>query len=58
MVDVTKIPEAKFEDEVVLVGKSEGDMISVEELAELSGVFHYEFVCDINKRVPRVYIGQ
>ena len=27
----------------------------VEELGELSGRFPYEFVCDISKRVPRVY---
>ena len=27
----------------------------MEHLAELCGGFHYEMVCDIGKRVPRVY---
>ena len=31
------------------------DTITMEELSELSGRFNYEFACDINKRVPRVY---
>ena len=26
------------------------------ELAETGGGFHYEILCDINKRVPRVYL--
>ena len=56
MVDVTDIPEAMELDAVTLVGKNQGKSISVEELGKLSGRFHYEFVCDISKRVPRVYI--
>ena len=28
----------------------------MEELAENSGGFHYEMVCDIGKRIPRVYL--
>ena len=30
--------------------------ISIEELGELSGRFNYEFVCDLGKRIPRVYV--
>ncbi|MEE1196171.1 MAG: alanine racemase [Lachnospiraceae bacterium] len=55
MVDVTDIPQAKELDEVTLVGKNQGETITVEELGELSGRFNYEFVCDISKRVPRNY---
>ena len=29
--------------------------LSVDTLGALSGRFPYEFVCDIGKRVPRVY---
>ena len=57
-------------DEVVLLGSQSwpgedrgfddvepvSDTITMEELSELSGRFNYEFACDINKRVPRVYI--
>lgn len=55
MADVTDIPEAKELDQVVLLGKSGDDCITMEELGELSGRFNYEFACCISKRVPRVY---
>ena len=57
MVDVTDIPDVKFMDEVVLIGKSGEEEITVEELSELSGRFNYEFVCCLGKRIPRVYKG-
>ncbi|MGN0404589.1 MAG: alanine racemase [Bariatricus sp.] len=56
MVDVTDIPDVKFGDKATLIGENEGAYLSVETLSELSGRFNYEFVCDINKRVPREYI--
>ncbi|MGI6018917.1 MAG: alanine racemase [Marvinbryantia sp.] len=56
MVDVTDIPGVQDFDEAVLLGKSGESEIKVEELSDLSGRFPYEFVCDITKRVPRVYI--
>ena len=55
MVDVTDIPEAAEGDEVVLVGRDGAEQITVEELGDLSGRFNYEFVCDLGKRIPRVY---
>lgn len=55
MVDVTDIPETKFMDRVVLVGRDGDDRITVEELSELSGRFNYEFVCCLGKRIPRIY---
>ncbi len=55
MVDVTDIPETKFMDQAVLVGEDGNDRITVEELAELSGRFNYEFVCCLGKRIPRIY---
>lgn len=56
MVDVTDIPDVVFGDVVTLVGKEEMNSISIEELGELSGRFNYEFVCDLGKRIPRVYV--
>lgn len=56
MVDVTEIPETRFMDQAVLVGEDGDDRITVEELAELSGRFNYEFVCCLGKRIPRVYV--
>lgn len=56
MVDVSDITEAKELDEVTLVGESEGARLTVEEVGGISGRFNYEFVCDLGKRIPRVYI--
>ena len=55
MVDVTDIPEVRELDEVMLLGKSQDQQITMEELGELSGRFNYEFACCISKRVPRIY---
>ena len=55
MVDVTGIEEAAVGDEVTLMGKDGEEFLGVDTLGELSGRFPYEFVCDISKRVPRVY---
>ena len=57
MADVTDVPGVQDGDTVTLVGRDGDDEITVDELAELSGRFPYEFVCDIGKRVPRVYLG-
>ena len=56
MVDVTDIPGASVDDEVTLIGSEQEDRITVEEMADTGGGFHYEILCDINKRVPRVYL--
>lgn len=58
MVDVTDIPSVCQGDPVVLVGTMGNAQIQVEELAGLAGSFNYEFVCNINRRVPRVYLEQ
>ncbi len=55
IVDVSHIPEAEVWDTVTLIGTDGEQHISVEELAGTGGGFHYEIVCDIGKRVPRVY---
>lgn len=55
MVDVTDIPDVKEGDKVTLIGQDGDESISIEEVANLVGSFNYELVCDIGKRVPRVY---
>lgn len=51
MVDVTEIPECQNGDEVTLIG----DGLTAELVGELSGRFNYELVCDLGKRIPRVF---
>ncbi len=52
MVDVTDIPNVKRGDEVIVMG----DGVDTETVARLSDRLHYELICDIGVRVPRVYV--
>ena len=56
MVDVTDVPTVQVLDEVTLLGCDGEERITAEMLGNLSGRFNYELVCDISKRVPRVYV--
>lgn len=56
MVDVTDIPDIKEGDKVTLIGENNGACITADFLGDLSGRFNYELVCDLNQRLPRVYI--
>mgnify|MGYP002287958767 CR=1 FL=1 len=44
-------------DEVVLIGKQGEEEIKVDELAELAGTIHYEFLCWL-RRIPRIFIDE
>lgn len=56
MVDVTDIEDVNKDDEVVLIGRSGDEEITVEKMAEIAGdTFNYEIICDIGKRIPRVF---
>ena len=56
IVDVTDIEGVSFGDNVTLIGKDGNETITVEDLSALSGRFNYEFICDLGKRIPRVYV--
>lgn len=58
MVDVTDIPEAQVEDEVLLFGKDKNDSIHVNELAQKINTNRNEILGGISRRVPRVYISK
>lgn len=42
-------------DEAVLIGEQGEQIISADQVAELSDTINYEVVCGIGKRVPRIY---
>lgn len=44
-------------DEVILIGESGGESVTVEDLAEWAGTVPYEILTNINTRVPRVYLS-
>ena len=55
MVDVTDIPGVQTGDPVVLMGRSGEEQITVEALSQAADSFCYEQICDISRRVTRVY---
>lgn len=55
MVDVTELSPIAPGEPVILFGREQDEFLSVEEVSEKADSFHYEFVCDVGKRVPRVY---
>lgn len=58
MVDVTDIPKVAVGDRVTLLGRDGAMTITGEELGSLSGRFNYELMCDMGKRIPRLYLEQ
>lgn len=56
MVDVTSIPQACVEDEVVLLGRQGDAVISAETLAAKIGTINYEVVTRINPLLPRIVV--
>ena len=57
ILDVTEAPEAKVNDEVILIGKSGKLHVTSEELAQKTDTISYEITCGINRRVTRIYVG-
>lgn len=56
MIDVTDIPDVKLGDEVIFMGEDEyGNNISADDIGDAIGTISYEVICNISKRVPRVY---
>lgn len=54
MVDVSAIDGVKAGDEAVIFG--DGIAYSVEDIAAAEGTVNYEVLCDIGRRVQRVYV--
>ncbi|MFP4697927.1 MAG: alanine racemase [Eubacteriales bacterium] len=56
MVDVSNISNVEDGDEVVLIGKQGDNIITVDEIAELTNTINYEIICGLGKRIPRTYL--
>lgn len=56
MADVTGLEDLQIGQEVTLIGRSGEAFISADEIASYEDTINYEVVCDIGKRVPRVFI--
>lgn len=54
-IDVTSIEKAQIGDEVAIIGRQGGQQLTAWDLAKIMGSIPYEVLCNISKRVPRVY---
>lgn len=57
MIDLGPETTVRVGDEVVLIGRSGTEQITVEEWAEALGTITYEVTCQIGGRVQRIYSG-
>ncbi|GMQ56863.1 alanine racemase [Vallitalea sediminicola] len=55
MVDITDIPNVEDLAEVILIGKQGHNEITADDIAKIKGTINYEVVCQLGKRIPRVY---
>ena len=55
MVDVTEVPGCKAGDEALIFGEMDGAVLPIEEVAETAGSFNYELMCEIGRRMARIY---
>jgi alanine racemase len=58
IISLDRVPDAQAGDEVVLIGKQEGEEISAVELAGKWQTIVYEPICGLMNRIPRIYINQ
>ena len=56
MVDVTDVPAAAVEDEVVLLGRQGDETVSAEQIAAWCGTISYEVCSRIHAGLPRVVV--
>lgn len=52
MLDVSKIPDVQVGDEVIVAGTPD---LPMEQIAQWAETIHYELICAVSARVPRVY---
>ena len=55
--DVTEVPDAAIDDEVILLGAMGVARITADDMAELAGTISYDVTCSVTARVPRMYRG-
>ena len=54
VVDATDIPDVKAGDAAIVFGGGAAD--SVDDVARMTGTINYEVLCDVGRRVQRVYV--
>ena len=57
MLALDDVPDAAIGDEVTLIGKQNGNQITIDDLANIWGTCNYEVVTNLATRLPRIYFG-
>jgi alanine racemase len=55
IIDITNIPEAVLEDEVVIIGKQGQEEISIHEIAQKLQTIPHEIMTRIPENIPKIY---
>ncbi len=55
-VDLTDVPDVNVGDEVVLLGKSKGENIGLNDLSDQWGVSEFDIYARLGKSLPKVYV--
>lgn len=58
MVDISNIPGVQIGDEVTIFGGNSDRWNLLERLADAWGTINYEVLCQISKRIPRIYLQE
>lgn len=58
LIDVTDVPNAALNRQVILIGEEKGLAIKSEDLASLLDTISYEITCGISRRVERRYVSR
>jgi alanine racemase len=57
MADCTGVPDVQVGDDVVLIGAQGHERIEAEDLGRLAETLHYEILCSVGARVPRLLVS-
>ncbi|HEX9426855.1 MAG TPA: alanine racemase C-terminal domain-containing protein, partial [Candidatus Polarisedimenticolia bacterium] len=57
-VDVTEIPGAGLDDEVIVLGEAGGERLGADQMAAWADTIPWEILCRLGARVPRVYLSR
>jgi len=55
VVDVTRVKAPVLGMPAVILGEAKNQSVTADDLAQWSGTIHYEVVCNLGNRLPRVY---
>ncbi|HEX2966507.1 MAG TPA: alanine racemase [Syntrophorhabdaceae bacterium] len=56
LADISDLHQVDIGDEVILIGQGGRHTITADDIARQTGTIPYEVLCNISKRVPRVYV--